>query len=143
MGGSKDPVTNSPANLLLLCSSGTTGCHGWVESHRELAYATGLLVHSWQDPRKVPLTGPYLNDEGAYTPAGGAVTIRTVWQPPRPRSCTHGGINAVGGPSYPTDNVLWCDECRRFLVHRTSDYWAAWEPAGPLMRLWLRLRRRI
>ncbi|MFJ5532450.1 HNH endonuclease [Streptomyces sp. NPDC093261] len=68
MGGSSDPATNSPANLLLLCGSGVTGCHGWVETHRELAYQTGLLVHRWQDPRDVPLIGRCLTDEGTYAP---------------------------------------------------------------------------
>jgi hypothetical protein len=68
MGGSKDPLTNSPANLLLLCGSGTTGCHGWIESHRATAYELGLLVHGWQDPRAVPLLGGvYLTDHGTYT----------------------------------------------------------------------------
>ena len=28
MGGTNDPSINSPANLIVLCGSGTTGCHG-------------------------------------------------------------------------------------------------------------------
>ncbi|GAA3948153.1 hypothetical protein [Microbacterium soli] len=32
------------ANCLILCGSGTTGCHGWVEAHRELARDHGLLI---------------------------------------------------------------------------------------------------
>lgn len=44
MGGSKDPVTDSVVNLLRLCGSGTTGCHGWIEAHREQSYDLGLLV---------------------------------------------------------------------------------------------------
>jgi hypothetical protein len=56
MGGSKDPAMNSPANILLLCGSGTTGCHGWVESHREEAYETGLLVYRNDDPAETPVT---------------------------------------------------------------------------------------
>jgi 5-methylcytosine-specific restriction protein A len=55
MGGSRHAVINSPANLLLLCGSGTTGCHGWIESHRETAYALGLLVHRGHSPAEVPV----------------------------------------------------------------------------------------
>ncbi len=70
-GGSKDAVTNSPVNLLYLCGSGTTGCHGWIESFRTLSYASGWLVHSWDDPARVPVDlhgrGPVLlSDDGCY-----------------------------------------------------------------------------
>lgn len=44
MGGSKDPETNSPKNLLLLCGSGVTGCHGYFESHREEGYESKILL---------------------------------------------------------------------------------------------------
>ncbi|MER7014528.1 HNH endonuclease signature motif containing protein [Saccharopolyspora sp. NPDC000359] len=54
-GGSKDPATNTPSNLLLLCGSGTTGCHGWVESNRAAAYRHGWLLRSWQVPLDVPV----------------------------------------------------------------------------------------
>jgi hypothetical protein len=48
MGGSKDPRINDPANLLALCGSGTTGCHGLIESYRERSYEHGwLLRHGW------------------------------------------------------------------------------------------------
>lgn len=33
-----------PSRLMLLCGSGTTGCHGRVESNRAMAYMLGLLV---------------------------------------------------------------------------------------------------
>ncbi|MFJ5532451.1 hypothetical protein [Streptomyces sp. NPDC093261] len=71
------------------------------------------------------------------------MTVHSVWQAPKKPTCTHGRINDYGGPSFPTDSVLWCDECHRYLTYRAWDYWAAWEPVGPLTRLWLRLRRRI
>lgn len=32
------------ANLILLCGSGTTGCHGWVHAHPAAAYEAGLMV---------------------------------------------------------------------------------------------------
>ena len=50
-GGSKDPLTNTAANGVLLCS----GCHRWIESHRADALDEGWLVRQSQDPRTVPL----------------------------------------------------------------------------------------
>lgn len=55
MGGSKDPVTSSPANALLLCGSGTTGCHGQVEGNRADALERGLLLRQHQDPTTEPV----------------------------------------------------------------------------------------
>jgi hypothetical protein len=45
---------HSAANLVLLCGSGTTGCHGWVHSHPHESYLAGWLIHSWHDPAEVP-----------------------------------------------------------------------------------------
>lgn len=53
MGGSRRRDANSPANLVVLCGSGTTGCHGLVESHRDEARARGLLVPQGVDPSTV------------------------------------------------------------------------------------------
>lgn len=44
MGGAADPVRASIANCLVLCGSGTTGCHGWVEKERDVATAHGYLI---------------------------------------------------------------------------------------------------
>lgn len=54
MGGTIDVAINNPSNLMAICGSGTTGCHGWLESHREVAYEKGWLVHRYDDPAKVP-----------------------------------------------------------------------------------------
>jgi hypothetical protein len=54
MGGTRVAEINQPANLLALCGSGTTGCHGWVESNREQAYELGLLVRRGQSGELVP-----------------------------------------------------------------------------------------
>jgi hypothetical protein len=35
MGGTADPAANQPANLVLLCGSATTGCHGRAEDRRD------------------------------------------------------------------------------------------------------------
>lgn len=45
-GGTSRVWVNEAANLLLVCGSGTTGCHGWVESHRDIARQQGLLISS-------------------------------------------------------------------------------------------------
>ena len=58
MGGSKDPISDHPANGLTLCGTGTTGCHGWVESHRSAALADGYLLEHPQDPRSAPIRLP-------------------------------------------------------------------------------------
>lgn len=42
--GRGGPDPHRPANLLLLCGSGTTGCHGWVHAHPAEAYEAGLMV---------------------------------------------------------------------------------------------------
>lgn len=55
MGGSKLASAHGTANLLLLCGSGTTGCHGWVESHRLASEAAGWLVRRPTSPRDVPV----------------------------------------------------------------------------------------
>lgn len=54
MGGSKDPKISEASNLLVICGSGTTGCHGYVESHRAEAYQNGWLVKRGFDPASVP-----------------------------------------------------------------------------------------
>ncbi|MGW4422767.1 HNH endonuclease [Streptosporangium sp. NPDC004631] len=46
---------NTAVNLLLLCGSGTTGCHGWVEKNRAAAYGLGYLVETGIDPADVPV----------------------------------------------------------------------------------------
>lgn len=55
MGGTDDPAVNSPANLLLLCGTGTSGCHGLVESQRAMAVTNGWLVPRPTDPATVPV----------------------------------------------------------------------------------------
>lgn len=59
MGGSKEKWVNLPGNLLLLCGSGVTGCHGHVESHRDTARASGFLVPLNGD--RLPVNVPVLH----------------------------------------------------------------------------------
>ena len=51
MGGTNDPVINTPENCVVLCGTGTTGCHGHIESHREIAIEEGWLLPR-RDPRQ-------------------------------------------------------------------------------------------
>tara|TARA_R110000868_G_scaffold57162_1_gene176805 strand:+ start:3956 stop:4267 length:312 start_codon:yes stop_codon:yes gene_type:complete len=59
MGGTKDPAINAAENLALLCGTGTTGCHGWVESNRAEAKGLGWLVADWESPETVPMSDLY------------------------------------------------------------------------------------
>lgn len=53
MGGTK--AADTPENLVHLCGSGTTGCHGWIESHRDRAKELKLLLVMGEDPAKTPV----------------------------------------------------------------------------------------
>lgn len=75
-GAARSPYLGLASNGLLLCGSGTTGCHGWVEAHRDDALALGLLVlrNGALRPEEVPvhtyLRGKVLHDAyGAARPA--------------------------------------------------------------------------
>jgi len=80
MGGTTRSQSNGPANLLLLCGTGTTGCHGRIEANRTEAYERGWLVGQVEDPREVPvdisifgasygLERVLLDDEGGHRKA--------------------------------------------------------------------------
>lgn len=72
MGGTKRASTNDPRNLLLLCGSGVTGCHGLVESQRSHALACGWIVPQVVEPYRIPVNivarGPvFLTITGEYS----------------------------------------------------------------------------
>ena len=51
----------SPANILHLCGSGVTGCHGRFESERELAYELGVCIRGNNvdvNPANIPVHTP-------------------------------------------------------------------------------------
>lgn len=59
------------SNGVLLCGSGTTGCHGWVHANPRSAAMVGLALGSEEDPRLVPVkhaayggTFVWLDDDG-------------------------------------------------------------------------------
>jgi hypothetical protein len=82
MGGTRAEWINEPANLLTLCGSGTTQCHGVVEHAPEWAEAHGYSVRRWQAEQvaTVPVwtwRGWVLLPDGAdeWTPAGQVVLL--------------------------------------------------------------------
>lgn len=65
---------NVLSNLVLLCGSGVTGCHGQVESQRTAAYDTGWLVETGISPAAKPALVinrgyVFLTDDGTYLEA--------------------------------------------------------------------------
>lgn len=72
MGGTHRPETNYPSNLMALCGSGTTGCHGYLESHRNEAMDYGFIVPQYETPNNVPVKTSIhgwvlLNDDGTFS----------------------------------------------------------------------------
>lgn len=77
MGGSTRGDVNALPNLLLLCGTGTTGCHGEVEANRAQSNTYGWLVPIGYQPAEVPvllsiavsrLGVAYLTADGEYAP---------------------------------------------------------------------------
>jgi 5-methylcytosine-specific restriction protein A len=55
MGGTVLDWIGNAANGVLLCGSGTTGCHGAIERNPELARALGYRLDPGEDPELVPV----------------------------------------------------------------------------------------
>lgn len=55
-GGTSLENTHSLANQLIICGTGVTGCHGWIETQeRDAARTLGLWIpHSYRDGEPVP-----------------------------------------------------------------------------------------
>ena len=61
----------TPQNCVMLCGSGTTGCHGWVEDNPDTAEVYGWHVRPWDDPLDVPIlyhggAFTYLTEDGGH-----------------------------------------------------------------------------
>lgn len=71
-GGTRRPETNGLANLIVLCGSGTTGCHGWAEANPSAARARGYRVPQHANPSDVPVivhgVWSWLCDDGTVVP---------------------------------------------------------------------------
>lgn len=52
-GGTSRTDANEPQNLVAVCGSGTTGCHGFIESNRNEAREHGWIVPLHIDPLRV------------------------------------------------------------------------------------------
>jgi 5-methylcytosine-specific restriction endonuclease McrA len=48
-------VLNGPTNLLVMCGTGTTQCHGYTEAHPDWARERGYRVDTWDSPDTVPV----------------------------------------------------------------------------------------
>lgn len=86
-GGSSLAWVNAAANGIVLCGSGTTGCHGEVESHREDAMRDGFLVSANGRLRadEVPTRHQRLGlvlliDDGTYEPVGEDPEPENEWK---------------------------------------------------------------
>ena len=71
--GRSGPNADCPSNLVTLCGTGTTGCHGYIESHRAESYDQGWLVRRLgaDVPAEVPITG---GDLAVFLKPDGTVT---------------------------------------------------------------------
>ncbi len=57
MGGSKNEMLHEMANLIVLCGTGTSGCHGWIESNRAVARELGYLIQKIESAEEIPFQG--------------------------------------------------------------------------------------
>jgi hypothetical protein len=106
MGGSVPDWVNGPANLITLCGSGTTGCHGWVESHPTFAQEAGWSVRRGIIlPAGVPVLYPeswvLLNDDGTLTPITTAEAGARGHGGSRPRGRGRAGDDPVVAAPWP------------------------------------------
>ncbi|UVK58627.1 HNH endonuclease [Microbacterium phage CrazyRich] len=97
---------NSPANLIAVCGSGTTGCHGAIHAHPDKARQRGHIVPSWSSPVTVPVLTwrglLLLDDEGGaskHVPAGEAPT------PPGGDFTAWPGLPDLGPRDRPSDRL--------------------------------------
>lgn len=54
MGGNGAEWSDEPWNLLAVCGTGTTGCHGYLHTHRRKAEEYGWIVPREIHPGSVP-----------------------------------------------------------------------------------------
>lgn len=54
-GAGGSTLLHTMANLVSLCGSGSTGCHGYVEENRAACYVLGWLVPNGASPEQWPV----------------------------------------------------------------------------------------
>lgn len=71
-GAGGSALVDRASNIVKICGSGTTGCHGWVESHREDAETLGWILPKL-NPDIDPETEPLFTIDGwvLFDDAGG------------------------------------------------------------------------
>ncbi|TDW30993.1 hypothetical protein EDD25_2781 [Cryobacterium psychrophilum] len=74
---------HSLPQLVLLCGSGTTGCHGWVHAHPQQSREHGYIVRTHvPDPATIPVLIGAVRQSGNYwallTDLGGIVRITST-----------------------------------------------------------------
>lgn len=85
MGGTSIEWVNGAANGIILCGSGTTGCHGEVERRDVDAYASGFLIRRGVQKadevaiRHKTLGLVYLTDGGGWVPVEEGPTPESNW----------------------------------------------------------------
>jgi hypothetical protein len=68
------PGLHETSNVIDVCGSGSTGCHGFIHSHPQFAYSQGWLLHSWDEhPDRIPIHTyrhgwVLLDDQGNWKP---------------------------------------------------------------------------
>lgn len=95
MGGANRSDAGRLSNIVTLCGTGTTGCHGWVEANRAQALREGWLVSSWHDPADVPICG---HDGPLWLLDNGSITYR---QPSHHPVATAGHVADLRGGDAP------------------------------------------
>lgn len=80
-GGSRLAHLGQPPNLLVLCGSGTTGHHGWVEDHPTEAYELGLALRTGWDPEQTPYCDVH-DQWRLLLPDGTSIPIQMPWRRP-------------------------------------------------------------
>ena len=74
---------NSPQNIVFLCGSGTTGCHGWAHANPASATEQGWMLPSKTDPARAPIRRSrygdyaYLGEDGQVYDVQPTDCIRT------------------------------------------------------------------
>lgn len=64
---------NTLGNLIMLCGTGTTGCHGWAHHNRAASQTLGYIVSRYAKPEEQPVWHwqlgwvLYANDGGCTT----------------------------------------------------------------------------
>lgn len=80
-GGSKLAHLGQPPNLLVMCGSGVTQCHGKAEANPEWAYERGLALRTGWDPEQTPYQD--IHDQWRLLlPDGQSIPIQMPWRRP-------------------------------------------------------------